>query len=82
MGRFATAQSGVEPCGLRIGGVSKLVSSKSSKEKQKAIEYISNYAAEHEDVRFDLVVTNPKVEKGTQAKPGLRLIKTAAGTFG
>ena len=24
VGRFATAQSGVEPCGLRIGGLSKL----------------------------------------------------------
>lgn len=53
----------------------EVVSSKSSKEKQNAIEFFAKYAAEQKGVRFDLVVTNPRVTKGQRQNRDSILLK-------
>lgn len=53
----------------------EVVSSKSSREKQTAIEFIAKYASEQKGVRFDLVVTNPRVTKGRRQNRDSILLK-------
>jgi hypothetical protein len=55
VGRFATAQSGVEPCGLRIGGLSKLEAQNLEDPRQKnapLMSVICDQRAIAEDARM------------------------------
>jgi hypothetical protein len=55
VGRFATAQSGVEPCGLRIGGLSKLEAQNLEDPRQKnapLMSVICDQKAIAEDARM------------------------------
>ncbi len=61
----------------------EVVSGKSSKDKQRAIEFLSKYASEHEDMRFDLVVTNPRGTKDRKQNRDsilLRLLQERLGS--
>jgi len=43
--------------------VIEVVSSKTSKEKERAVEHFAEYAAKNKGVRFDIIVTNPRPTK-------------------